>query len=155
MGTIRQKKLAHAIVQNLKAKKPKNKKELLVSAGYSKTTAEATPQDIIAQEGVQEELEALGFSEETAKRVVGEILENEEEESRDRLKAAEMVFKVKGSFVPEVSEESRGNTYNFLFAGDVQKDIKQFEDALKAKLLGHDGESQKGVRSTGESADSR
>jgi hypothetical protein len=39
MGTIRQKKLANAVVENLHATKPLNKQELVVSVGYSAAKA--------------------------------------------------------------------------------------------------------------------
>ncbi len=42
-----------------------------------------------------------GFDAETAKNVVSEILIDETVEPKDRLKAAEIVFKVTGDFAPE------------------------------------------------------
>ena len=101
MSTLKQKNLARGIVENMKAKPIKTAAELLVSVGYDETTATAMPHRTIQQKGVQEELKKLGFDEEKAKEVVGEIMLSEDEEARDRLKAAEMVFKVFGSFAPE------------------------------------------------------
>lgn len=46
-------------------------------------------------------LKDLGFDSDNAKRVVGEILNDGSLEPRDRLKAAENVFKVHGDFAPE------------------------------------------------------
>lgn len=103
MPTILQEKLADEIVKNAKSKKPKNKKELLVSAGYDETTAEATPERIIEQKGVQEALEVRGFTELNAKRVVEQILNSGKTEPNARLKAADMVFKVHGSYAPDKS----------------------------------------------------
>lgn len=100
MATLRQKKLAKGLVENLTSNKIKTASELLVSAGYDETTAQASPGRTIEQKGVKEELVKLGFDEETAKQVVGEILVYGDED-RDRLKAAEMIFKVHGSFAPE------------------------------------------------------
>ena len=101
MATLRQKELAQSIVKNAKATKKKNKKELLVSVGYSEITAKANPEVIISGVGVQEELKALGFDEDSAKKVVGEILLDETIEPKDRLKAAGEIFKVSGSYAPE------------------------------------------------------
>lgn len=57
--------------------------------------------------------------------------------------ALEMSYKIAGAFVPETGlGENSGNTYNFLFSSDTQASIKEFEDRLKAKLLGHAGEVQ-------------
>lgn len=100
MATIRQKKLAKEIVDNMASNKPKSAGQMLETVGYAKNTAEAKPGEIISQKGVQEELISLGFSEENAKRVVGEILLGGEND-HVKLKAAEIVFKVQGSFAPE------------------------------------------------------
>lgn len=101
MATIRQKELAKEIIANSRAKQKKNKKELLVSAGYSIITAEAAPNLIISQKGVQKELKNLGFTEEGAKNVVEEILYDKSVEPSDRLKASDMIFKVHGTYAPE------------------------------------------------------
>lgn len=103
MATIRQQKLARAIVDNFDAEEPLNLGELVESVGYSKTVAEAKPGEIIEQKGVQYELRRLGFDEDNAKRVVGEILNDDGVEPQHRLKAAEQVFKVTGAYAPEKS----------------------------------------------------
>lgn len=99
MATLRQKKLAQNIVENAKTGNKLNKKELLVSVGYTQTTATANPGLIIDQKGVQEELEILGFDSESAKKVVKTILTKGKEENR--LKAADMIFKVGGDYAAE------------------------------------------------------
>jgi Flp pilus assembly CpaF family ATPase len=103
MATQRQKKLAKAIVENAVAEKPKGIGQILENIGYSKNTAEAIPGEIIAAKGVQEELITLGFTEDNAKSVVSEIMLNPEAEDNNRLKAADMVFKVKGGYAPDKS----------------------------------------------------
>lgn len=50
---------------------------------------------------IQEELKKLGFDSNNAKRVVGEILNDEEQQARDRLNAADKIFKVHGDYAPE------------------------------------------------------
>lgn len=101
MSTILQKKLARNIVENLKSKTPKNKQELVLSSGYSLNTATRQIPAVFEQKGVTDELKALGFDEYSAKKVVGKILLDEEVEPQHRLKAAEQVFKVYGSFAPD------------------------------------------------------
>lgn len=64
---------------------------------------------------------------------MGEILNKEYAEDKDRLKAAEIVLKSLG----EIPQDTKGNTYNFLFSADVQKDVKEIEERIKAKLLNH------------------
>lgn len=101
MPTNLQRNLAENIVKNLKRKKPLNKKELVVLGGYSETVAEAKPNTIIQQKGVQEALEEYGFTEDNAKKVVASIMLNEKVEPNARLKATDQVFKLKGSYAPE------------------------------------------------------
>lgn len=99
MSTLRQKKLARAIVDNIKAKKPKNKQELVVSSGYSVMSAESSAHLIIEQKGVIDALEDFGFSESKAKEVVGRVLTTGKEENQ--IRAADMIFKVHGTYAPE------------------------------------------------------
>lgn len=101
MATELQKNLAQQIVKNSKRKKPLNKKELLVSSGYAELSAESVPGKIINQKGVQEELKVLGFDEDSAKKVVSEIMLNPDAGASERLKATDQVFKVHGSYASE------------------------------------------------------
>lgn len=101
MSTIRQKKLAKAIVENIARKKPKNKTELLESSGYTPVSARASAKMIISQKGVQEELVILGFDEDSAKQVVSEIMSDRNVDPQARLKATDQIFKVKGSYAPD------------------------------------------------------
>ncbi len=103
MATVKQKKLAEAIVLNSKSDKPLNKKQLLVSVGYAPSTADVKQGEIMEQKGVKEELEILGFTEAAAMSVVSEILNNKQVDPNARLKAADQVFKVRGTYAPEKS----------------------------------------------------
>ena len=96
-----QKKLAHNIAKNSRAKKPLNKTQLLESSGYSTITAKASANVILEQPGVIKELNTLGFNEESAKAVVSEIMLSKDSKARDRLTATEQVFKVHGTYAPE------------------------------------------------------
>ncbi len=144
MTTQRQKNLAKAMVENLKAKKPKNKKELVVSSGYGITTAEKQVPAVFEQKGVIEELEKLGFSEENAKSVVGNILSDEDAKSRDRLTAADMTFKVHGTYAP-VQQEIKQTTVaiNFFSSPKIQQATKAYEEQLKQAI--YDNETQKPI----------
>ena len=103
MATLKQKKLAKGIAEAFNAKEIPLAKELIVSAGYDLTTAEASPGRTIAQKGVQEELEQYGFTEDNARSVVAEILLNKKVNPMARLVAADRIFKVKGSYAAEKS----------------------------------------------------
>ena len=105
MATLKQRKLAQAIVANALKPKPETAGALLEKVGYSVSTSEAKPGEIINSPGVQEELSILGFTEDNAKAVTAEIMLNKAAPEAARLKAAEMTFKVHGSFQPEDSNE--------------------------------------------------
>jgi nitrogen regulatory protein PII len=101
MATQRQRKLAEAIVANAKTAKPVGVGQLLVGVGYSESVATAYPTKIIESEGVQEALEDFGFSPLNARKVVGRILNGGKEENQ--IRAADMIFKVHGSYAPDKS----------------------------------------------------
>ena len=65
MSTILQKELANNIIENQARpqKERLNKKDLLVSTGYSKITAKATPSEIIDSKGVKDALKDAGLTE--------------------------------------------------------------------------------------------
>ncbi len=101
MSTIRQKKLAEAVVNNFMAEQPLNKQELVASVGYSTLSADRKATEILESKGTQEELALLGFDSINAKRVVAEALNDPKAQWKDRLKAADMVFDVNGDKAPE------------------------------------------------------
>lgn len=78
----------------------KNQGQIVVEAGYSPAT-EVIPGKLLNTIGVEQALADNGFSPETAKNVVKSILSNEEAMHKDRLKAADMVFKVHGTYAAE------------------------------------------------------
>lgn len=100
MATLRQKKLADALIENSLANTPLNKQELVASVGYSEKVAEKKATEIIESKGTQEELRKRGFDPDTAREVVGEILLAGENDNV-KLKAADMIFKVHGNYAAE------------------------------------------------------
>lgn len=133
MATVRQEKLAEAIIVNAKSSNPKNKKDLVASVGYTDASATKKATEIITSPGVQEALQARGFSLERAKEVVGAILDSDTSQDKDKLKAADMIFKVHGAYVPS-PEQPAGNTYNFFLNPQVQQATHSFEEDLKRVL---------------------
>ncbi len=65
MPTLMQRELANELVKNksLPIYKRKNKKDLLVSTGYSLSTAESEPNQIIESKGVKDALKDFGLTE--------------------------------------------------------------------------------------------
>src|SRR3990167_10773143 len=101
MASVRQAILAENIVKNAKRKKPLNKKELVISSGYSLRSGSQKSTTIINSKGTQKELKNLGFTEEGAKQVVQEILYDKKVRPETRLTASKQVFEVLGSFAPD------------------------------------------------------
>jgi len=103
MPTLNQRKLAENMIKALESDNPPTLGTLVESSGYAVSQALSKPGFIIEQKGVQEALADYGFTEENAKRVTAEIMMSESSGPMPRLKAAEMTFKVHGSFAPEKS----------------------------------------------------
>lgn len=100
MPTEKQNKIADNIISNLKKKKPQNAGKLLENVGYSKNSAKS-PKRVIKSKGVKVALKEKGFDENAAKKVVGKILTGKTSKDESKLKAADMIFKVKGTYAPE------------------------------------------------------
>jgi len=124
MSTLLQKELAQNIVKNAKRPKRLNKKDLLVLSGYDVLTATHNPKPTLEANGVQEELEALGFDEDSAKKVVSEILLDRRVKPDTRINAAKEVFKVSGSYAPE-----KHVNYNVtpIYAGESVRSIQGYD----------------------------
>lgn len=135
MATMLQKRLASEIAKNVKAKKPKNKRELLVSAGYDEVTATATPGRTIRQKGVQEELQVLGFTEENAKNVLSGILNSptvyEMVTPENQIRAAQEVFKVFGTYKDEsdVTKTITNNITQIVIHSSHEQDPRRVPDS--------------------------
>lgn len=65
--------------------------------------AEVIGSENISKPIIVNALKELGFDSNNAKRVVGEILNDQSIEPQHRLKASEQVFKVQGSYAPDKS----------------------------------------------------
>lgn len=128
MATELQKNLAREIVKNSKRKKPLNKKELVVSSGYSESTASQQIPAVFEQKGVLEELDNLGFTEDAAKKVVQDIMLNEYADPNTRLKATDQVFKVTGSYKDAPTTNIHLNTISVTF--EEKEAINKALDAI-------------------------
>jgi hypothetical protein len=100
--TLRQRKLARIAADVAMGRRDDitTSGELVLAAGYAATVKEV-PHKILDTSGVRQALSDIGFDEESAKNVVKSILENAREKASDRLKAADMVFKVHGTYAAE------------------------------------------------------
>lgn len=136
MSTELQQNLAKEIIANSKRKKPKNKRDMLVSVGYATSTAEVKQKEIMEQKGVQEALIDFGFNVDNAKKVVAEILLDPENDPNSRLKATDQVFKVHGAYAPEknVNVNLNVNEEN----PDIQAIAIKVAEDLKRKKINPD-----------------
>lgn len=149
MSTILQEKLADRYVQALKEGKKMTKEALLVSAGYTPETADASAKRTFEQKGVQEALKKRGFHPDAAKDVVSEIMHNPEAKDENRLRAASEVFKVHGSYAAE-------KTVNLALTGTIDQLAKLDERTLLAladgATLNLDTQVEESTQTTQESA---
>ena len=118
MARLKQKRLANNIVLNLQEQRWNTLRDLLIASGYATTTALKETKAIIQSQGVQETLVKLGFNENTAKAIIGEILLMGEE--GNRIRAAQEVFKVNGTYAP-VKQVGFGVTVTGTIADLVEK----------------------------------
>lgn len=130
MATVRQKKLAKAIVETMQSDTPLNKQELVASVGYSKMSADKKATEIIESKGTQEALADLGFSEDGAKQVVQEIMYNPKVDASARLKATDQVFKVQGSYAPEKHTSVNLHLTNT----DNEKELKELAIKVREQM---------------------
>ena len=100
--TPKQRKVARIMVDVALGKRPdiQTTGDIVVQAGYAPTVKDV-PHKVLKKSGVQDAIQDLGFNEETAKKVVQQILNSETAQHKDRLKAADMVFKVNGTYAAE------------------------------------------------------
>lgn len=99
--TIRQRKVARKVAEAIQnGNDYMTAKEILVDVGYG-TGLQNQPNRVLQSVGTIVALEELGFTEENAKNVVSHILKDETARHGDRLKAADMVFKVHGTYAAE------------------------------------------------------
>ncbi len=104
MATIKQKRVANLIIENMTLDKPMTGGEIVESSGYG-VSMKKNPQVVLESDGVKEELELAGFSLNNAKRVVTEIMLDDKQKAEARLKATDQVFKVHHAY-----EDGSGGT---------------------------------------------
>ncbi len=100
--TPRQRRAAKIMADVAMGKRPdiQSQGQIVIEAGYAATLKDS-PKTLLNTRGVETALEDYGFNEHTAKKVVESILSNNESADKDRLKAADMVFKVHGTYAAE------------------------------------------------------
>jgi len=99
-----------------------NLSEILIDAGYSETTAKSNSHKIVRSPGFILELEKVGFTREKADKTVASIMNDERKKPADRLKAADMVYRILGAYAPEKHE--------VLSVSQIYSQVMDLEDNL-------------------------
>lgn len=134
MPNPRQRKLAKELVDNVLSAHPLTTKQILVDrVGYKLNTVESKAKSVLEHPGLKQAVDDLGFTEEAAKGVVASILHGSENDMA-RLKAAEQIFKVHGSYAPE-KHESKNLNVNVVVDPRSEKIAQKYEDELRQELL--------------------
>jgi len=123
MSTDLQKDLAEAIVENMKKPraKRKNKKELLVSTGYSEVTAESIPSKIIEAKGVKDALKEWGLTEELITTALVDDIKGKPKNRKEELKLGAEILGMKAE---------KDTNINF-----IQNNINILDEEEKKALL--------------------
>jgi Holliday junction resolvasome RuvABC DNA-binding subunit len=99
MPTLRQKKVAKKIVENLTSDTPMTAGEIVESSGYG-PSMKKNSQVVMNSEGVQTELAKLGFTLDAADETVAFLLKHAEKEET-QLNAADKIYKRLGGYAPD------------------------------------------------------
>lgn len=100
MPNLRQRKAAKNFVEAIQSGEVITAGEILKRSDYAESV-QKVPHAVFESEGFKEALEEIGFTEDNAKKVVAEIMLNENVNPSARLEAAKEVFKVHGTYAPE------------------------------------------------------
>jgi hypothetical protein len=132
--TNKQKKLAIAMVENMNSNDPLTKKEVLASVSYGKLASQ--PSRVLESKGYLQALRDLGLTEEL---VTTSLVEDIEKKPQNRVKelalASDILQMRKPVDIDKNNDNSKGNTYNFLFNATTQQQIQDINEAIKQRLL--------------------
>lgn len=113
MPTLKQKKVAKALLKNASADNALNRTEMLQKVGYSTSMAKARGKDIIESQGVKDALAELGLTEEL---IVGSLIEDIKLKPQDRLGELRLGAQIRG-----MTEEKQGNkTVIIMISGQAE-----------------------------------
>jgi hypothetical protein len=129
--TPRQRRLAQAIIDNIKSDKPLTKGEVLRSVGYEKISN--GPTRVIDSPGVKQAIRDLGLTEEF---ITNALVEDIKLKPQNRLGELRLGAEVLGMKEDEDKPQQKsGNTYNIFFSKEIQEGVKDLEERIKLKLI--------------------
>lgn len=130
--TQRQKVAAKAVADNLVADKPLPLGKVLENSGYSEKTA-LTPKTVTELAGFKQALYDLGLTEGL---ITSSLVSDIQEKPKNRLGELKLGAELLGMVKREDdTPKAQGNTYNFLFSPETQKDVAEIEAKIKARLM--------------------
>lgn len=130
---------AKTIVENLQKDSPEDLGVILENIGYSKSIA-LNPQMVTESIGFKKALRDLGLTEQF---ITSSLVDDIKAKPADRLGELKLGAEILGMKSDEEKPKEKGtNVYNFFFSKEIQQDVKQIEDKIKAKLV------QKNVQQT-------
>ena len=133
MTTQKQKRIAKELIDNTQRKKPDTAQAMVERVGYTRSAAKAKSKEIINSKGVKEAMIEYGFSEDKAKQVVGDILIKGKKE-KNKLSAADMIFKVQGTYAPTKSIQL--NIEKKIIDPEILESEQKYNELIKRKLIG-------------------
>lgn len=86
------------LIKIIASERPKSARAALIMAGYAKSTASVKAGKILNHPDVQKGLEGLGFTADKAKGAVASILYDESASAMAKIRAADLVFRILGSY---------------------------------------------------------
>lgn len=133
--TQRQRKAARALINNLQVDKPKTMGEILENSGYSEKTA-LTPKTVTELPGFKQALRELGLTEEL---ITSSLVQDIKAKPEKRIQELKLGAEILG-MVKREDEVPKGinNTYNFLFSEETQKQIREIDNVIKARLINNE-----------------
>jgi len=130
--TVKQRRAAKAVAENVLADKPKNLGVILADIGYSKGITE-TPSIVTESIGFKKALNDLGLTEDLITTSLVSDIQGKPQNRLGELKlGAELLGMVKRE--DDTPKNPSGNTYNFLFSSETQAEIAEIESRIKARL---------------------
>lgn len=132
MATLRQKRTAKRLLQELSSPNPSSAAEVLKNEGYGKSL-QNHPKRVLESAGMKEALRELGLTEEL---ITTALVEDIEKKPQNRIRELQLGAEILGMKQLETNPASgeSGNTYNFIFSQPVQEKVKIIDAEIKEML---------------------
>lgn len=130
----RQRKAAVAVVENAKSDHPLPIGQVLKSVGYG-TGLQTQPARVLESQGFKVALAEMGL---TTELITESLVDDIHEKPGKRLGELRLGAEILKLTKPESDPNEKpktGNTYNFIFNAENQKDINKLNDNIKSRII--------------------